>query len=641
MLKRWTLENFKSFSGKATFDFSPITVLAGANSSGKSTVIQGILVIKQTIQHGAPQRSVALNGPILRLGRFDDIHNVDSSDQHFGLGWELSDGVELEEICIAPSWYFPVYSRRETPPEKASLYSTFQVQGPLEGDEIARLYPSLQSCEVTFSTVEEEEEFYFDVEDEEVVQSSLPEDRFLKIERSTESPRTKLSSQVPNVDEHQYEEYLKFDVVESDRATNTDLVRFPNSKILGSGARQFFPSHIAVSYDRANWKANRIARAIVQMSPRAMSGEVGEEKIPDPVIELLRARIREEATDLDLTNEFLPPNEDLAYTAAEVVESLRNLSRAPVSRQRRLLRGLLFSLEDLQGQIADLLLQSFGEEMAIHAPNPGGFREVETYARDYFSNKIQYLGPLRDEPKPLYPLESLANTTDVGFKGEHTAAVLDLNRDRYVASIDIRKFSDEGKFVPQRQHLGQAVANWLEYLGVAVSVVTTDRGKIGHELQVNTAEIDKSHDLTNVGVGVSQVLPIVVMALLADKGSLLIFEQPELHLHPKVQARLGDFFLAMALLGKQSIVETHSEYLVERFRRRIAEDETDRYRDIVSVYFFEQKKGHTLGRQVEINEYGAVLNWPKDFFDQASEETERIFAAATEKKRLRSEISSE
>ena len=73
MLKRWIIENFKSFHGKAEFGLSPITVLAGANSSGKSTVIQGILLAKQTVQHGATQRSVALNGPILRLGRFDDI----------------------------------------------------------------------------------------------------------------------------------------------------------------------------------------------------------------------------------------------------------------------------------------------------------------------------------------------------------------------------------------------------------------------------------------------------------------------------------------------------------------------------------------------------------------------------------------
>ena len=260
---------------------------------------------------------------------------------------------------------------------------------------------------------------------------------------------------------------------------------------------------------------------------------------------------------------------------------------------------------------------------------------MEDHFRNFFTNEVKYLGPLRDEPRPLYPLESLANTTDVGFKGEHTATVLDLNRNRLVTTIDVDKFAKEREFHAVLIPLGPAVSGWLSYLGVAESVVTTDRGKIGHQLQVNTAEIDKAHDLTNVGVGVSQVLPIVVMALLGQKGSLLIFEQPELHLHPKVQACLGDFFLAMSLLGKQCIVETHSEYLIERFRRRIAEDDTDCYTRLISVYFFEMEEGQTKFRQMEINEYGAILDWPSEFFDQAADETEQIIAAAAAKRSQR------
>jgi predicted ATPase len=76
--------------------------------------------------------------------------------------------------------------------------------------------------------------------------------------------------------------------------------------------------------------------------------------------------------------------------------------------------------------------------------------------------------------------------------------------------------------------LHAAVADWLSYLGVAQSVRTADLGKIGHQLQVRTGDVSKDHDLTNVGVGVSQLLPIIVMALLAPAPSLLIFEQPEL-----------------------------------------------------------------------------------------------------------------
>ena len=323
--------------------------------------------------------------------------------------------------------------------------------------------------------------------------------------------------------------------------------------------------------------------------------------------------------------DFLPARPEQPYQLGEVLAALRRVSRRRTVGPRGLL-GSYVELEQLRETISSVLSESYKKETGITAQEPEEFRQVEDYIRNFFSNEVMYVGPLRDEPKPLYPLESLANTTDVGFKGEHTAAVLDLNRDRLVLTIDVDKFSKDGCFRAIRTSLGAAVSGWLSYLGVAESVVTTDRGKIGHELQVNTVEIDKAHDLTNVGVGVSQVLPIVVMALLGQKGSLLIFEQPELHLHPKVQARLSDFFLAMSLLGKQCIVETHSEYLIERFRRRIAEDDADIYAELISVYFFEMEHGQTKFREVKINEYGAILDWPANFFDQAAEETEQIIS---------------
>ena len=165
----------------------------------------------------------------------------------------------------------------------------------------------------------------------------------------------------------------------------------------------------------------------------------------------------------------------------------------------------------------------YDTKLALSVNSTEDFDPIERYFRAYFGDKVLYLGPLRDEPKPLYPLESLANTTDVGFKGEHTAAVLDLNRDRFVDTIEPASFSDHSEILTQRQQLGAAVGAWMSYLGVAENVFTSDLGKFGHELQVRTEGVAKPHDLTNVGVGVSQILPIVVMALLAKRGSLLVF----------------------------------------------------------------------------------------------------------------------
>ena len=592
MLKRWIIENFKSFYGKAEFSLAPITVLAGANSSGKSTVIQGLLLAKQTIQHGAAQRSVALNGPILRLGRFDDIHNVKSSFSHFGFGGTLSNGSELEDFTIEPQWMQENSPQGVDVPEEMSLYSTFHVTSEGVTDEITRLYPELKSCEMTFSTVEEE--YNYESEDEEPQQLIYTNQRTLKLEESSVQPNEKLRSHDLEIDQPSYAELLKYDVIDIDETTKETIGSFPESRILGCGARQFFPGRIAFSYDRSTWKAERIARLIIRY-PRRTSSEFNEEEIPYNVVQSIKDKMQEDRERTESHEEFLPPRPGQPYQLGEVLAALRRVWRDTPSARRGVL-GSFVALEQLNDSIVSSLLENYIHETSIAAREPEEFRTVENHFRNFFAEEVKYLGPLRDEPRPLYPLESLANTTDVGFKGEHTAAVLDLNRDRFVTTIDAAKFQKGNKFEAVQMRLGAAVSGWLSYLGVAESVVTTDRGKIGHELQVNTVEIGKAHDLTNVGVGVSQVLPIVVMALLGKRGSLLIFEQPELHLHPKVQARLGDFFLAMSLLGRQCIVETHSEYLIERFRRRIAEDYTDRYRRLISVYFFEMEDGHTKFR---------------------------------------------
>jgi predicted ATPase len=180
--------------------------------------------------------------------------------------------------------------------------------------------------------------------------------------------------------------------------------------------------------------------------------------------------------------------------------------------------------------------------------------------------------------------------------------------------------------------LHDAVVDWLAYMGVVQEFATVDQGKIGHQLQVQTQGNPLFYDLTNVGVGVSQVLPIVVMALLADRPCFLIFEQPELHLHPKVQARLADFFLSLGLSGKQCLLETHSEYLVERFRRRIAEAHDDALVDTIKIYFTDRAGGETSCRAVDVSRYGAIPDYPPDFFDQSQAETEAILQAARTKR---------
>jgi len=175
------------------------------------------------------------------------------------------------------------------------------------------------------------------------------------------------------------------------------------------------------------------------------------------------------------------------------------------------------------------------------------------------------------------------------------------------------------------------VASWLRYLGVAESLEVIDRGPLGHEVKVNIPGEPEALYLTQVGSGVAQALPVVVMCLAAQPGAMLLIELPELHLHPAVQTRLGDLFLAMALSGRQVIVETHSEYLINRLRRRIAAATGDSLVPLVQIYFAEKKDGASTFRPLVVDRYGAIESWPDGFFDESQIEIEQILLAGADK----------
>ena len=88
MLTKWKLFNFKSIQKETELEFKPLTIFAGANSSGKSTVLQSILLVSQTAASKIQSRSVVLNGQLVKLGQFDDLRNHQSESQQISIGWE-------------------------------------------------------------------------------------------------------------------------------------------------------------------------------------------------------------------------------------------------------------------------------------------------------------------------------------------------------------------------------------------------------------------------------------------------------------------------------------------------------------------------------------------------------------------------
>ena len=134
-----------------------------------------------------------------------------------------------------------------------------------------------------------------------------------------------------------------------------------------------------------------------------------------------------------------------------------------------------------------------------------------------------------------------------------------------------------------------------------------------YELLVKQYKDGPEVGLTDVGFGVSQVLPVLILCYYADEGSILILEQPEAHLHPKAQSELADVLIDVVKNRKvQIILESHSEHLLLRLMRRIAEEEISA--DQTAFHFCEIEGGNSKAEQLKVDEYGNISNWPKDFF---------------------------
>ena len=128
-------------------------------------------------------------------------------------------------------------------------------------------------------------------------------------------------------------------------------------------------------------------------------------------------------------------------------------------------------------------------------------------------------------------------------------------------------------------------------------------------------------------------MPIILLCLLAPEKSTIIIEQPELHLHPAMQSKLTDFFLATMLCNKQLIIETHSEYIINKLRLNVVKySNNNLIKDKVKIYFSNNlnndyinfKKGNTIFKPLEINEYAAMSDWPDGFFDESSKTAKQI-----------------
>lgn len=233
---------------------------------------------------------------------------------------------------------------------------------------------------------------------------------------------------------------------------------------------------------------------------------------------------------------------------------------------------------------------------------------------------ISYLGPLRRKPERDY----MWNKTRPGEMGVDGGNVINA----LLASALIRSKEDGD------ERLLDEVSSWLKRMGVAERLEVRQLGhSTRYEIVVHKDGI--AANLRDVGIGVSQVLPVLTLAYFAPRGSTVLLEEPEIHLHPLAQSVLAELFVEVSKKRQiQFIVETHSEHLFRRLQTLVAKA-TVPTKDC-RLYFVERNGANAVLQQLELDKYGRVKQWPTHFFGDALGETReqaRLMFARQEQER--------
>jgi predicted ATPase len=270
---------------------------------------------------------------------------------------------------------------------------------------------------------------------------------------------------------------------------------------------------------------------------------------------------------------------------------------------------------------------AFPDQARTYFQNASFLADLEK-AYEEQMDELYYLGPLREYPSRDY-LWSRSRPESVGAKGEETiSAILAMTADRETRNI---------RHGTKHRPFQEIVAYWLAALGVIYDFRVEEIAEGSNRWQARVVIRRGATQvlLTDVGFGVSQVLPVVTLVQYVPRGSTVILEQPEIHLHPLAQANLADVIVNAAVhRGVQVIVESHSEHLLLRLQRRIAEEKIGS--GDVALYFCNiTDRGSTLER-LQLDLLGKIENWPKSFMGDAFGE-----AAEAEKARLRREAAAQ
>lgn len=231
---------------------------------------------------------------------------------------------------------------------------------------------------------------------------------------------------------------------------------------------------------------------------------------------------------------------------------------------------------------------------------------------------INYIAPLRQFPQRNYIIQGDVNS--VGVAGENMPILLaKLQQSGRTTNVQLPN-QNEKEFKVQRQKgffsTYERIQAWIDYLGLGNLNISGSSGLLSLNLN--------SRNITDVGFGASQALPVITQGLYMPCDTTLFLEQPEIHLHPKMQMKMADFLLAVAISERNLVVETHSDHIINRIVRRVMESiGTDNdLSGLVKIYFISQNDDgcSKVYDEIKIDPVKGLIDCPREFFDQYGDE---------------------
>ena len=274
------------------------------------------------------------------------------------------------------------------------------------------------------------------------------------------------------------------------------------------------------------------------------------------------------------------------------------------SRQTEKNWGLYFAYSRESDLLSVVQASSGNQEPYV----PTDWQDIPPFGGDFV-----YVNAERVGPRKFYPLSDvLARRGDLGPRGEHTWNFLSHHKQKTLAADDPRLGASG------RRQLLSVVDDWLQEVSPGAhleleTITAADALIAGFTFDRPGDVASRRHRATNVGFGLSYVLPVVV-ALLSEAGTLCLIENPESHLHPRGQTKLAELAARSSKAGVQVFVETHSDHFMDGVRIAVrdgiiqAEDAT--------FHFFEREGTRSVITSPEIDSDGRLSRWPTGFFDQ-------------------------